>query len=189
MNRKSVEILRKMLIRKLQSAEVAQILVAQAQRRIESKGQDVGGYAPLWADKAKLLIRTKKGGKRNKRGVRKGETYEMIRHYRAGGTPLYDTGKLFISMRAKTQSIANGIRMILQVPLYGIFQHHGFETSGPNFIPFTKGARRGQKAALKRREFVIAKEGVTVPARPIFAMPTTARTEVARAIARAMGAR
>lgn len=168
--------IRAILLKRLQEADISRILVKQAQARIRSSGSDVGGYAALWADTAKIV-------------VGKGKRRREISHYRAGGTPLYDTGNLFRSLSSTMTAIGEGVRLTLLAPLYGVYQHHGFSTSGPNFIPFTRGAVRRDPKALKRHEYAWAKNGVTVPARPIFAMPSTARAEVARTIARALGAR
>lgn len=181
----------RVLLEKLRRAELASLLVNQAQRRIQSKGADVGGYARLWADKAKILVRTKKGRKRSRKrgGGRVGEVYELLSHYRKGGSPLMDTMKLFISMNGRMERITDGIRLYLRMPLYGIYQHYGFTTKGPNFIPFTQRAVRREKRALKAGEFIYAKKGVTVPARPIFAMPHASRKEIVRSIAYALGAR
>lgn len=190
---------RTILLKRLQEADISRILVKQAQARIKSGGSDVGGYADLWANSAKIIIG-------------KGKRRREISHYRKGGKPLYDTGNLFRSLTSTMSVIGDGVRLTLLAPLYGLYQHHGFKTSGPNFIPFTRRAVRqgpeafktksgefdlakitkyekGHKAALKNREYAYAPNGVTVPSRPIFAMPNTARAEVARTIARALGAR
>lgn len=169
---------RRLLLVRLQQSLGADILAKQAKERIESRGADVGGYAELWANRAKpLKVKTGK----NK--------YRLIEHYRKGGTPLRDTGNLFNQLKGRIQGIADGVRMHLSAPLYAVFHQHGFRTTGPNFIPFTRGAARRDAKAINRREFVVARRGVTVPARPIFAMPLAARKEVARTIARALGAR
>lgn len=168
--------LRARLLKRLQASEVARILVKQAQARIDSRGADVGGYAALWADTAKVTIG-------------KGKKKRTIDHYRKGGMPLKDTGDLYRSLTAETTATTSGIRMTLQGSILSVFHQHGFKTSGPNFIPFTRGAVRRDPKAMKRGEYALARKGVTVPARPIFAMPQTARREVARAIARALGAR
>jgi hypothetical protein len=190
------------LVRRLGSkgANVALVLVKQAKQRIRTRGSDVGGYARLWADTA--TIKVWKGRGKNRRQV-------DLPHYRAGGVPLADTGNLLQSLNGTIQEIPNGVRLFLRGPLYAVFQHHGFKTSGGNVIPFTRAAARGgarkwikqlegdakskaegkQKQAMERKEFMYAKNGVTVPARPIFAMPSTAKAELARAIARALGAR
>ena len=166
--------LRDTLLARLAASKVARILVKQAQRRIREKGRDVGGYAALWADTAQLK-------------VGKGKRARFIDHYRKGGTPLYDTGELFRGLTATQEAVPGGVKLILQGPLHAVFHQHGFKTSGPNRIPFTRRAARGDVKG--KREALYAKKGVTVPARPIFAMPIEARREVARAIARALGAR
>lgn len=189
--------IRALLLKRLQGSEVARILVKQAQARIKGRGSDVGGYAPLWADTAKITI-----GK----GKRKRE----VPHYRRGGTPLYDTGETFRSLTATTEAVGNGVRMTLQGSMIAAMHQQGFRTSGPNFIPFTRKAAKQwvvedeakRKAGTKRKGKpsnaiypiasplgLVAGKGVTVPARPIFAMPQTAKREVSRAIARALGAR
>jgi phage gpG-like protein len=189
--------IRAILLKRLQSAEVARVLVKQAQARIKARGSDVGGYAPLWADTAKIII-----GK----GKRKREQA----HYRRGGTPLYDTGETYRSLTAKTEAVSNGVQMTLQGSMIAAMHQTGFRTSGPNFIPFTRKAAKEwvvqdeakRKAGTKRKSKpfnatypiskpagLVAGRGVTVPARPIFAMPQTARREVARTIARALGAK
>lgn len=161
-------------------AALPMILVKQARQRIRTRGADVGGYARLWADTAKIKVW--KGRGKNRKQV-------DLPHYRSGGTPLADTGNLVRSLNGTFQYIPNGFRLSLRGPLYAVFQHYGFKTSGPNLIPFTRAAARKDPAALKKHQFMYAKNGVTVPARPIFAMPKAAKTEVARAIARALGAR
>jgi len=164
--------LRAELMRRLAASNVARILVKQSQRRIRERGRDIGGYAALWADTATMKVK------------RRGRTVE-IDHYRKGGVPLYDTGELFRSLTAEQQPMQDGVRLTLKGPLHAMFHQHGFKTSGPNRIPFTRAGVRGDR----RAPALYAKRGVTVPARPIFAMPSEARREVARTIARALGAR
>jgi hypothetical protein len=166
----------KMLLERLHGSNIGLVLEMQAKRRIEESGKDIGGYAKLWADTAKLTVKTKRG-------------YVVKYHYRAGGTPLYDTGNLYRSLIGKTENTTRGLKLTLEGSMIALLQHSGFKTSGPNFIPFTQGALRRDKAALKNREFVIARKGVTVPARPIFAMPSSAKKELVRNIAIALGAR
>lgn len=166
--------LRETLLARLAASNISRILVKQAQRRIRERGRDIGGYAALWADTARLK-------------VGKGKRARFIDHYRKGGTPLYDTGELFRGLSSEQQPVDGGVKLILRGPLHALFHQHGFKTSGPNRIPFTRRAVRGD--AKGKREALYAKKGVTVPARPIFAMPIEARREVARAIAQALGAR
>lgn len=162
------------LLARLAASNISRILVKQAQRRIRERGRDIGGYAALWADTARLK-------------VGKGKRARFIDHYRKGGTPLYDTGELFRGLSSEQEAVDGGVKLILKGPLHALFHQHGFKTSGPNRIPFTRRAVRGD--AKGKREALYAKKGVTVPARPIFAMPIEARREVARAIAQALGAR
>lgn len=173
--------LRDELQRRLRKGNVGDILRSQAQRRIETKGADVGGYARLWADTATMKVW--KGRGKNRRQV-------LLRHPRRGGTPLYDTGQtIYNNLKGHTKYTDDGVQMSLTGPLIAIFQHHGFTTRGPNFIPFSKAMSRGDPKAKKRGEYVWAKNGVTVPSRPILAVPKSARLEIARAIADALGAR
>ena len=162
------------LLTKLQNSNVGLILKKQAQKRIRDRGADIGGYAPLWADSARLNVGTKKKPK-------------FIDHYRKGGVPLYDTGELFRSLTAKTEILADGIRLILIGSAIAVAQSKGFKIIGAVTIPFTRRAVRGDPKGA--RENLRVRNGVTVPARPIFAMPETAKKELVRAIARAMGAR
>lgn len=164
--------LRQTLLDRLSRTNIARVLVKQAQTRIRERGRDIGGYAALWADTAKLK-------------VRRGRKVVEIDHYRKDGTPLYDTGELFRAFTALQRGIPGGVMLTLQGSLIAAFHQHGFKTSGPNVIPFTRAGVRGDPKAPK----AFAKRGVTVPARPVFAMPPSARAEVARTIARAMGAR
>jgi hypothetical protein len=184
---------RKEILRRLQASQVATILVEQAQNRILNSGADIGGYAPLWANNAKIK-------------VRKGNKMVKVPHYRAGGTPLYDTGSMFQSLHAKLDSITDGVRMTLLGSAIAVLQHRGFSTTGPNYIPFDRAGVRGEWKDSKKKKkkkkksrggsyvindppgLVVAK-GVTVPSRPILAMPSSAKQEVAIAIAHALGAR
>jgi hypothetical protein len=187
-----------MLVRRLQGGSgggpglnLGQILVKQAQRRIRERGKDIGGYAPLWADTAKITIG-------------KGKRRRQVEHYRKGGTPLYDTGELFRGLHSETRLVHDGIKLTLKGSAIAVFQQTGFKTQFPNWIPFTRAAAREgprkvtgkQRYAPTKRSYPIGKppsflaaKGVTVPARPIFAMPESAKKELSRLVARALGAR
>lgn len=185
--------LRMLLIRRLQATRVADILSVIAKQRITSRGSDIGGYADLWANQAQIEVTEQKRGKTIKK---------VISHYRAGGTPLYDTGNLFNSLKGVTKPLSDGAALVLQGSMIALLQSRGFRTTGPNWIPFTRRAMK-QRATMSgggksssRRSFatsnpdgLLVARGVTVPARPLFKWPTTARRMVARAIARAMKAR
>lgn len=98
--------------------------------------------------------------------------------YRNGGQPLRNTGSLLNSVNAVTKSGRNGLRITMRGNGYGRFQDAGFVTSGPNYIPLTKNAarKRDSKSArsaglMSGSDFLRAKRGVRVPARP-FILPT-----------------
>lgn len=186
--------LREILLKRLQGSggagSVAGILAKQASQRIRSGGSDIGGYAPLWANTAKITVG---------RGKRKRE----ITHYRKGGQPLRDTGRLVQSLSSRLEATSTGCLLILKAIDYALAQHRGFKTSGPNFIPFTRKAvkqhaekkrtKRGKPSAdvypVTKPDGLVVGKGVTVPARPILVMTQNSKREVARAIARALGAR
>jgi hypothetical protein len=177
------------IIRRLQASEVATILVEQAQNRILRRGFDVGGYKPLWADNAKIQIRV-------------GKKMVTKSHYRAGGVPLYDTGQMFKSLHATLEPTGDGVRMTLKGSAIAVLQNRGFSTNGPNYIPFDRAGVRGEwkdsgkkkkKKKAKGGSYVInnppglvVAKGVTVPARPILAMPSSAKKDVAKAIAQVL---
>jgi len=159
----------------LQKSDIGLILTKQAKERIRKRGEDIGGYAPLWADTAKLNVGTKKKPK-------------FIDHYRKGGVPLQDTGQnIFNTLTARTEATENGVRLTLIGSAIAAMQSKGFKKIGEVSIPFTRRAVRGDPKGAK--EHLKIKKGITVPARPIMAMPVSARIGVARAIARALGAR
>ena len=105
---------------------------------------------------------------------------------RNGGQPLRDTGYLMRSLTAKGFS-ANG-RIVLMVggPLYGAYQNYGFSTKGPNFIPLTRGAKRryskGTAMMGGKRDFIIAWNGVTVPARNFIETTRADMDEIGRTL-------
>ena len=156
---------RDQLLQRLQAAHISEILVKQAKERILSRGADIGGYAKLWADTATLNIGTEKKPK-------------WIDHYRKGGTPLYDTGELFNSLNSKTTITKNGVSLQMFGSDTALMQHTGFKVKGPVRVPFKD----------KGKHFATLINGATIPARPIFALPTSAKKEIARAIADALGA-
>jgi len=149
---------------RLADAQISEILVKQAKERILSRGKDIGGYAALWADTARMNIGTEKKPK-------------FIEHYRKGGVPLYDTGQLFISLHSKTNKTESGIQMILKGSDIAMLHQKGFKTNGQVSIPFKD----------KGKHSLILKNGATIPARPIFALPSSAIKEIAQTIADAIG--
>lgn len=132
------------LLARLRAAPVGVRLVAQAKDRIRNSGDSEVTYPDLWAS-------SYEGGS-----------------FRAGGTPLRDTGGIYASLDFETKAVTNGQRWALTSPLkHAIFQHFGFETKGPNFIPLTKKARRNwtklrplkraYSEAVRRRDWVGAR--------------------------------
>jgi hypothetical protein len=77
----------------------------------------------------------------------------------------------------------NKLRVTLRGPMYALYQDRGFSTSGPNYIPLTfKGKRKhgtgnnpNNEGLIRGKDYTMAWNGVTVPARP-FLLPT--RTEM-----------
>lgn len=169
------DFVKKQLLALLQQSDVGMILMKQAKERILSRGADIGGYAALWADTAKLNVGTKAKPK-------------MIDHYRKGGVPLFDTGEnIFNSLTATTEVTANGVRLTLVGSAIAAMQSKGFKRTGNVTIPFTRRAVRGDKKG--ENENLRVKGGITVPARPIFAMPKSSVKEIAVVIAQSLGAR
>ncbi len=113
------------------------------------------------------------------------------RSYRAGGQPLRDTGRLLRSLSAKAKATGpTKVSVVLRGEQYGIYHEKGFKTSGPNYIPLTKkGKRKHQTGSnpetedlVRGKDFTMAWNGVTVPARP-FLVPTNAEFgEIGRTI-------
>jgi len=99
--------------------------------------------------------------------------------YRKGGQPLRDNGHLMGSFFTKYAFVfeAQGDALIVVASSapYAAWQHSGFKTKGPNFIPLTLKARRchqlHQNPFLEGLEegvdYIMAWGGVDVPARPI----------------------
>lgn len=151
------------------------------------RGRDIGGYQPLWADTATIKVDGK-----------------IVRHYRRGGVPLYDTGELFRSLSSKQRRTAGGVRLTLLGSLIALWQHMGFVSRAPNWIPFTRAGVRATRKRKRKKPFGWGRGGsytssdppglvldrmVTIPPRPIFAMPASALQGVARAVARALGSK
>ena len=101
--------------------------------------------------------------------------------YRAGGQPLRDTGNLVRNIGARAEYAGETkVEIILTGPLYAIFHELGFETSGPNYIPMSKKGKRqhatgnnpDSEGLTEGKDYIMAWNGVEVPARP-FLVPTT----------------
>lgn len=111
--------------------------------------------------------------------------------YRRGGEPLRDTGALKASMNYQTREEKDSVFVeIGPAMFYGRYQQEGFETNGPNFIPFTIKAARKPKGVnpedfdlLPGVDYVMAWGGVTVPARPFVRFTDQNKKDIESAIA------
>lgn len=173
-------------VRKLANAGLHDVLVSQAQRRIESKGDSTHSYPDLW---------------------------DHPQSYRRGGHPLLNTrNNIYNSLNGKTNLQRGGIVVMLRGSLVAVYHQHGFKTKGPNFIPLTRKANRNhslwsremkkvvryrkwktmapradasrkygkmqRKAQTKAdslltpgKDFIMAWKGVNVPQRKVFNLP------------------
>lgn len=147
---------------------LAQILVAQAKRRISSGGDSTHRYPDLWPNP---------------------------KSYRAGGQPLRNTGQLMNGLTGQAMNVGEGIRLRLKsAHIHAQYHQHGYKTKGPNFIPLTrKAARKHVKGRNPKDEglkagtdYIMAWGGVTVPQRKIFNMPPEDMAELQEAAKQAV---
>lgn len=132
-----------------------QVLVAQSKRRIDNSGDSEIEYADLNPPR-------RLSGKP---------------HFRQGGKPLIDTRRhVYDRLNGVMTQLRRALHFHLRGTLVAFYQHTGFSTSGPNFIPLTLHARRIHRKGVDPRleglvlgeDYIMAWGGVTVPARPIF---------------------
>ncbi len=111
--------------------------------------------------------------------------------YRNGGQPLRDTGNLQRSITARARLAGpTRVEVTLAGALYGIFHELGFTTAGPNFIPLTRkgkrehatGANPNAEGLTRGKDFIMARDGVTVPKRPFLVPTNTEWGEIGRTI-------
>ena len=99
--------------------------------------------------------------------------------YRNGGHPLRNTGDMERSLNAKGTTKSTGMMITLRGVKYALFQDRGFTTKKANYIPISEKGVRGhgkgmnpRKEGLRKgKDYMMAWNGVTVPARP-FLLPT-----------------
>lgn len=168
--------------KRIQGGGLRTILRDQAVVRLKNSGDSVVKYRELWAT-------------RNSLG------------YRAGGTPLIDTGRLRNGLQGHSEPIRGGVRLRLasDVP-YAKKHQEGFVNKGPNFIPLTKKASRYKFEGMgfkmmrvsainaglkegKKNDFIILKRDAVVPARPIFNMAPENTRELSNLVASQIGAK
>jgi len=143
---------------RLQSARLGEVLVAQAQRRIENGGDSEHRYPDLW---------------------------DHPGSFRRGGEPLLTEG-FMQGLSGWVDEITEGIKIVLGGTLIHIYHQHGFETKGPNFIPLTLKARRthrkGQdpkkEGLVPGEDYIMAWGGVKVPQRKVFNLPQEDKAEI-----------
>lgn len=116
-------------------------------------------------------VRTRRGGTRKKAAPKPGKVFYS---YRRGGKPLKDTGQGYGAIHTRSHGSWPSVAVVVRAPLYMIYQHQGFTTKGPNFVPLSLLAKRTHQAGadpraegLKRGiDYWIFRRGVTVPPRP-----------------------
>lgn len=184
---------RKVMLQRLRNSNMGELLVAQAKRRISTGGDSTHRYSELWDHPAS---------------------------YRKGGQPLRDTGLLMNGLTSETTPTRDGVSIkLISAQFYAVYhQQPGnskgyFKTSGPNFIPLTRKAKRlydkmqtmldrgqgiefdsdgnasveanGATVELVRgKDFIMAWQGVKVPQRKIFNLPPEDVSEIAGEVRR-----
>lgn len=126
-------------------------------------------FQRLWADTAEF-----RGGKQSDR---------------AGQPALIDTGALLGSLRpGAIVRAGNKLLCYIEGEGYGLDQHTGFSSPGPNVIGRTRAVREQVRATgevppgAKRSDFLVTKNDTTVPARPWISLSEgTVRTIAQRA--------
>lgn len=150
------------VVARIEASQPHELLVLQAQRRMEAGGDSEHTYPDLWDPP--FPSRRRKGDK-----------------------PLLDTGRLSRALSGRTEVSADGgtISSTLTSLLYGAYHQSGFETEGPNFIPLTNkalfhvtGANPVDEGLVRGVDFIMAWQGVKVPQRKIFNMPAEDREEI-----------
>ena len=102
----------------------------------------------------------------------------VVQGRRNGRQPLRDTGALERSLDAVARPDGEaGLVVTVRGEPYGEWQNSGFTTSGPNFIPISNKGRREHGTGQDPRaeglrtpnDYIMARRGVKVPARPFMA--------------------
>jgi hypothetical protein len=131
------------------------------------------------ASNKKALSAIRRIGKSEKRLAQSSALAVAAESYRKGGKPLRDIGFLMTSFFTKYAFVfeAEGAAIIVVASnaIYAGWQHSGFKTKGPNFIPLTRKARRHHvlhhnptaEGLEQGVDYIMAWKGVDVPARPI----------------------
>ncbi len=147
--------------------EAAQRVTAEQLRQVNQAFVSGGQPGLKWPPIKPMVGTAKTKGGREK-------SYES---YRNGGQPLRNTGALKQSFETNVvKNSSMDIDCVVSSPLaYAAYQQYGFTTAGPNFIPLNrkaarshvKGANPKLEGLVQGKDYIMAWNGVTVPARPI----------------------
>jgi hypothetical protein len=157
------------------AAGIAQIVAFYMKDHIDrSEGRGAGGQAVAYAPLKSLY-----GEFWTSKPV-KGGTVVKTRQTASGRTEyLRDSGLLYGSLTATGKASGSSIKVTLRGPKYALYQDKGLTTKRTNYIPLTLAAKRGhgtgndpgKEGFTEGRDYLLARRGVKVPARP-FLLPT-----------------
>lgn len=118
-------------------------------------------------------ISTSKSGARRRRAKERLRAAKIVERsgttklFREGGEPLRSTGSLASSYSFLVTQTSNAIDVVVgSSDPRASWHHHGFKTTGRNYIPLTKKAQRGWSESLVPGFDYVVLQGVSVPARP-----------------------
>lgn len=179
--------------------DIRTLQLEQISNAFRNSGQPSAKWKPLWADtfqgkvpekrEAALAKATNSYAKARASGGNTDNALTRVlkakakatpaESYRKGGKPLNNFGHLKDSFFTKYAFVfeneGTAIIVVASPLLYAAWQHTGFKTKGPNFIPLTRKAmlRHVLHANPKGEgleqgvDYIMAWKGVNVPARPI----------------------
>tara|TARA_R100001126_G_C4814672_1_gene143652 strand:- start:50 stop:607 length:558 start_codon:yes stop_codon:yes gene_type:complete len=165
------KIVKKKIVKSLAEGNaLGNVLRSQAVARMKAGRDSTHTYPDLWAN-------------------------EVPGHYRAGGQPLQNTGRLMAALHSSTETRSGGVSVsLLDGTGYGVYHQSGFKTDGPNYIPLSlKGARQHvngrnpeEEGLVEGKDYIIAWNGVDVPQRKIYNMPPENKKELGEAVVNAI---
>ena len=158
---------------------------AIAEKHLLAQGKAAMGIAKGRSQLAKALnakqfdAAVKKIGSHEERFKKASALAVAAESYRKGGKPLRDNGFLMASFFTKYafvfEEAGTALIVVASAAIYAGWQHSGFKTKGPNFIPLSLKARRhhvlhqnpNAEGLEQGVDYIMAWKGVDVPARPI----------------------
>lgn len=161
---------------------------------------DATRYARLFrASKSKFRAKQARdsfAGPRAKKTVRRPRPGDVYYSYRRGGKPLLDTRQGYAAVSTTAEGKLPELTVRVRAPAYMVYQHAGFTTKGPNFMPVSllakrihqKGRNPRAEGLFKGKDFWIFRNGVTIPPRPFAKLGPKYMQRVAKTIARSMRA-